>query len=72
MKKKAEEGVKIYIILWNETKLAQSGLNSDYARRYFTSLHPNFIVMQHPAVLPIVWGHHQKLIVIDQGLKYYK
>jgi len=71
LKKRAEAGVKIYMIFWNETKLAQPGLNSEYAKNYFTSLHPNFHIMRHPVALPIVWAHHQKLIVVDQEYAFH-
>jgi phospholipase D1/2 len=53
---RAKNGVKIYIILWHETKVAQAGLNSGYAEKYFKSLHSNFYVMKHPSLLPLIWG----------------
>lgn len=64
--RKAKEGVHIYMALWNETKVSGSGLNSKYCKEYLNSLHPNFHVMNHPEILPLIWGHHQKFIVIDQ------
>jgi len=62
----AKNGVQIYMILWNETKVTGSGLNSAYCKEYLEKLHSNFHVMQHPQVLPMIWGHHQKILVIDQ------
>lgn len=71
LKKKAEEGVMIYMILWNETKFAQAGLRSGYAAEAFTKMHPNFKIMCHPPSFPFVWAHHQKMLIIDQNIAFH-
>lgn len=70
LQKKAEEGVRIYMILWNETKFAQEGLMNRYAANSFSSFHENFKVMMHPAKEPIIWAHHQKTLIIDQRIAF--
>lgn len=67
LKKKAEQGVRIYMILWNETKVAQEGLMNRYAAQVFSNMHDHFRIMMHPVQEPISWAHHQKTIVIDQS-----
>jgi phospholipase D1/2 len=67
LKKKAEEGVKIYMILWDEFKMA-STLNSEYSQKIFEGLHENFKIIRHPPIFPIEWAHHQKFMVIDQNI----
>lgn len=69
LKQKATEGVRVYIILWNETKLTLD-LNSKYTADYLESLHPNILVLRHPIVVPMKWSHHQKTIVVDQKVGF--
>lgn len=69
LKAKAEEGVKIFVLLWNETKLALD-INSHHAERYLESLHPNIKVMRHPIVTPMKWSHHQKTLCVDQKIAF--
>ena len=58
--KKAKEGVKIFILLWNETSLVLN-LKSMNAKRKLESLHPNIVVVRHPPLEPLNWSHHQVL-----------
>eukprot|EP01102_Stenamoeba_stenopodia_P021894 TRINITY_DN8940_c0_g1_i2.p1 TRINITY_DN8940_c0_g1~~TRINITY_DN8940_c0_g1_i2.p1 ORF type:complete len:587 (+),score=110.04 TRINITY_DN8940_c0_g1_i2:45-1805(+) len=85
LKSKAEQGVKIYVLLWNETKIAVE-LNSLYSKtqleRLSMSNHPsetitndsntvnNIKVIRHPVAFPVKWSHHQKTVVIDQKLAF--
>lgn len=62
---KANEGVLICVLIWNETKVAVS-LNSQYSQQYLESLHPSIKVIRHPLVAPVKWSHHQKILVVDQ------
>ncbi|KAI9143558.1 hypothetical protein BKA69DRAFT_1060232 [Paraphysoderma sedebokerense] len=66
LKKKAEEGVLIYVLLYKEVTLALP-INSLYSKTRLRSLHPNMKVFRHPDArpLPIPWAHHEKLVVID-------
>lgn len=67
--KKAQEGVKVYILLWNETSLAVP-LNSSATKRKLESLHENIKVMKHPPREPLNWSHHQKIVVVDQEVAF--
>ena len=66
---RAEAGVNIYILPWNETKIVID-LGSAHAEEYFNNLHPNIQVLRHPSVSPIYWTHHQKIVVIDQSVAF--
>jgi phospholipase D1/2 len=67
LKTKADRGVKIYVLLWNETKIAVE-LNSLYSKTQLEKLSSNIMVMRHPVAFPVKWSHHQKTLVIDQDL----
>ncbi|KAG2387064.1 hypothetical protein C9374_002099 [Naegleria lovaniensis] len=71
LKKKASQGVKIYILLWNETTLAFLNLNTKRTKAYLKSLYPkNIFVKTHPKKFPTEWSHHQKLVIIDQSIAF--
>ena len=69
LRQKAQEGVKVYILIYKEIKWA-IGLQSKYAKRTLRSLHPNIKVMRHPHMGTLLWAHHEKLLVIDQVIAY--
>jgi phospholipase D1/2 len=64
---RATQGVRIYVLVWRETKIALGGtIHSEYTKRTLQALHPNIHVMRHPLRIPVLWSHHQKIIVVDQ------
>eukprot|EP01133_Synstelium_polycarpum_P003574 gene3574-4089_t len=68
--KKASEGVKIYVLIWDETIIA-TDLGSRFVKSLFEKLHRrNIKVIRHPHLLPLSWSHHQKIVVVDQGLAF--
>eukprot|EP01125_Pyxidicula_operculata_P003698 TRINITY_DN1494_c0_g2_i1.p1 TRINITY_DN1494_c0_g2~~TRINITY_DN1494_c0_g2_i1.p1 ORF type:complete len:2944 (-),score=819.76 TRINITY_DN1494_c0_g2_i1:104-8935(-) len=73
LRKKAEEGVQISILIWNETKIATT-LNSEYVQKKMEDLNPpgtnNIKVQRHPFSYPVKWSHHQKILVIDQDVAF--
>ncbi|XP_017555857.1 phospholipase D2 [Pygocentrus nattereri] len=72
LKRKAEQGVKVCILLYKEVELAL-GINSDYSKRALMNLHPNIKVMRHPdhvASVVFLWAHHEKMVVIDQTVAF--
>ncbi|XP_043539599.1 phospholipase D1-like [Chiloscyllium plagiosum] len=72
LKRKAEQGVKIFVLLYKEVELAL-GINSGYSKRTLTALHSNITVMRHPdhvSSTVLLWAHHEKLVVIDQSLAF--
>uniref|UniRef100_A0A7E4VB52 Phospholipase n=1 Tax=Panagrellus redivivus TaxID=6233 RepID=A0A7E4VB52_PANRE len=69
LKRAAERGVKIFVLVYKEVEFAL-GLNSLYSKRHLQGLHPNIKVMRHPdhyfSTGTFLWAHHEKLIIIDQ------
>ncbi|KYQ92917.1 phospholipase D1 [Tieghemostelium lacteum] len=66
---RAEQGVKIRILVWNETNIGVQ-LGSGHAKRWLESCHPNIEVIRHPKIYPLSWSHHQKSVVIDQRVAF--
>ncbi|KAG7457129.1 hypothetical protein MATL_G00243220 [Megalops atlanticus] len=72
LKRKAQQGVRIYVMLYKEVELAL-GINSEYSKRTLMHLHPNIKVMRHPDHVSssvYLWAHHEKIIVIDQSVAF--
>ncbi|XP_005383059.1 PREDICTED: phospholipase D1 isoform X2 [Chinchilla lanigera] len=72
LKRKAQQGVKIFIMLYKEVELAL-GINSEYSKRTLVRLHPNIKVMRHPDHVSssvYLWAHHEKLVIIDQSVAF--
>ena len=66
----ATRGVRIYILLFYEIKLALP-LNSFYAKTTLKDLHPNINITRHPkGSSSILWSHHEKLVIIDQQIAF--
>ncbi|KAF6121051.1 phospholipase D1 [Phyllostomus discolor] len=72
LKRKAQEGVRIFVMLYKEVELAL-GINSEYSKRTLMRLHPNIKVMRHPDHVSssvYLWAHHEKLVIIDQSVAF--
>ncbi|XP_041670061.1 phospholipase D1 isoform X1 [Cheilinus undulatus] len=72
LKRKAQQGVHIFVMLYKEVELAL-GINSGYSKRTLLHLHPNIKVMRHPdhvSSAVYLWAHHEKIIVIDQSVAF--
>ncbi|KAI9915326.1 hypothetical protein PsorP6_008366 [Peronosclerospora sorghi] len=69
--RKAEAGVKIYVLIYREVKLALT-LNSAYTKRSLM-VHPNIRVLRDP-IFQIqslgFWSHHEKIVCVDQSLAF--
>lgn len=68
LQKKAEQGVRIFILLYKEFELGIS-INSVYTKRTLMKMHKNIAVLRHPDAArggTLLWSHHEKLVVIDQ------
>ena len=66
----AKRGVHMYILLFYEIKLALP-LDSSYAKKTLSSLHPNIKVTRHPkGSSSILWSHHEKLVIIDKQIAF--
>uniref|UniRef100_A0A0K0EG49 Phospholipase n=1 Tax=Strongyloides stercoralis TaxID=6248 RepID=A0A0K0EG49_STRER len=73
LKRKAEQGVKVFILIYKEMEMALN-LNSLWMKKTMQDLHPNIMVMRHPDHYPgtgtFFWAHHEKLLVIDQIIAF--
>lgn len=65
----ASNGVKIYVIVYSEVKMALYN-DSLYTKKALESLHPNIKVIRHPKDMLFLWSHHEKMVVIDQVVGY--
>ncbi|KAI7792627.1 phospholipase D1 [Triplophysa rosa] len=72
LKRQAQKGVRIFVMLYKEVELAL-GINSEYSKRTLQQLHPNIKVMRHPDHVSssvYLWAHHEKIIVVDQSVAF--
>ncbi|XP_042214753.1 phospholipase D1-like isoform X2 [Homarus americanus] len=68
LKRKAESGVRVFILLYKEVELAL-GISSLHSKQTVNQLHPNIKVLRHPDHMAggvLYWAHHEKLVIIDQ------
>ncbi len=84
LKRAAERGVKIYIVIYKEVKQALT-CNSEHTKHSLEALCPegtpgygNITIMRHPdhnffenaGDMTFYWAHHEKFIVIDYDLAF--
>ncbi|CDI98625.1 phospholipase D1 [Echinococcus multilocularis] len=72
LKRKAEEGVRICVLIYNEVKLILK-INSYHSMKTLTSLHRNIHVIRHPSHVrdhTWIWSHHEKMVVVDQSVAF--
>lgn len=72
LKRRAERGVKIYILLYREFEQALPN-KSAYTQSTLINLiedNENIEVMRHPGNLIFLWSHHEKTVTIDQKICY--
>ncbi|KAG0289653.1 Phospholipase D1, partial [Dissophora globulifera] len=73
LKRKAMEGVMIYVVVYKEIALALT-LDSAHTKIWLQDLHPNIQVQRHPDHLNMkatqFWAHHEKICVIDCRLAF--
>ncbi|CAI4213055.1 unnamed protein product [Parascedosporium putredinis] len=84
LKRKAEQGVKIYVIVYREVEAALT-CNSRHTKNALAALCPkgnpgygNIRVMRHPdhnvfenvADMTFYWAHHEKFIIVDYELAF--
>jgi len=71
LKRKAEAGVKIFVIVYKEVSVSNT-MNSLHTKHALEGLHPNIACMRHPDHFDgedtvLFWSHHQKVIVVDDN-----
>ncbi|KAF9810816.1 hypothetical protein IEO21_06796 [Rhodonia placenta] len=69
LKRKAEEGVRIYVVVYKEVTQTMS-MSSSHTKHALEDLHPNIACMRHPDHIGSqddveFWSHHEKLVIID-------
>ncbi|RCH99456.1 hypothetical protein CU097_013561 [Rhizopus azygosporus] len=72
LKRKAEEGVLIYIVVYKEVEMAMT-LDSAYTKKKLQDLHENIVVQRHPDHAvggTFFWSHHEKFVVIDNRIAF--
>ncbi|KAM0455617.1 hypothetical protein ACHAPV_007694 [Trichoderma viride] len=85
LKRKAEEGVKIFVIVYKEVEAALT-CNSEHTKHALQALCPegtpgfnNIKIMRHPdhnvlenaADMTMYWAHHEKFVVIDYSIAFF-
>jgi|JI6StandDraft_1071083.scaffolds.fasta_scaffold13056_3 phospholipase D1/2 len=66
----ASKGVKVNVIVYCESTFLEN--DSNWTKICFEQLNPtNVKVLRHPVtVMPFLWSHHEKLVIIDQQLAF--
>ncbi|KAI9633008.1 uncharacterized protein MKK02DRAFT_40389 [Dioszegia hungarica] len=71
LKKKAEQGVRIYIMVYKEVT-ASMALSSSHTKHALEDLHDNIACMRHPdhsgGELVYYFSHHEKVCIVDNKL----
>ncbi|KAK0555630.1 Phospholipase D1 [Tilletia horrida] len=73
LKKKAEQGVKIFVILYSEVSNSFTPTDSGYTKHRLLELHPNIYVQRSPNHIQVgqfFWAHHEKLLVVDEVIAF--
>ncbi|KAI9735807.1 MAG: Phospholipase D1 [Cirrosporium novae-zelandiae] len=72
LKRKADEGVKIFIIMYRNVQNAIP-IDSDYSKAALLELSPNVYVQRSPQQFrqnQFFWAHHEKLVLIDHMVAF--
>ncbi|KAK9471730.1 uncharacterized protein V1510DRAFT_396593 [Dipodascopsis tothii] len=72
LKRKAEQGVKIFVILYRNVGAAMP-INSQYTKQSLLDLHPNIFVSRSPNQFRqniLFWAHHEKIVVVDHAIAF--
>jgi len=72
LKRKADEGVKIYVVVYKEVEMALT-LDSEHTRNWLEGLSKNIVVQRHPdhsAGGTFFWAHHEKFVIVDNRIAF--
>jgi phospholipase D1/2 len=72
LKRKAEEGVKVFVIVYRNVESAIP-IDSQYTKFSLLDLHPNVFVQRSPNQFrqnTFFWAHHEKLCIVDHTLAF--
>ncbi|PWN47065.1 phospholipase D/nuclease, partial [Violaceomyces palustris] len=71
LKRKAEQGVKVFIMVYKEVNQTMT-MSSSHTKHFLEELHENITVMRHPDHLGgevvLYWSHHDKVVVVDNTI----
>ncbi|KIJ54658.1 hypothetical protein M422DRAFT_240742 [Sphaerobolus stellatus SS14] len=73
LERKAREGVKIFVIVYNEVSSRTTPIDSNYTKQRLRSLHENIFVQRSPSHFQTgtyYWAHHEKMCVIDEAIAF--
>ncbi|KAM0753544.1 phospholipase D/nuclease [Meredithblackwellia eburnea MCA 4105] len=66
--KKAEEGVKIFVMVYKEVTQTMT-MSSAHTKHHLEEMHENIAVMRHPdhlgGEITMYWSHHEKIVIVD-------
>ena len=68
LKKKADEGCKVYILLYNRINVIEKTAQSVEYAKHILGDHPNIHVIAHPGITVWTVSNHQKFIVVDRSI----
>ncbi|XP_062512561.1 phospholipase D1-like [Corticium candelabrum] len=73
LKRKANQGVKVYVCLYKEVEAAVT-IASLRAKQILQGLHSNILVLRHPDHDVVggtfLWAHHEKIVCVDQCIAF--
>lgn len=72
LKRKAQEGVKIFVIMYRNINSAIP-IDSEYTKLSLLDLHPNIFVQRSPNQIrqnTFFWAHHEKLCIVDHMVAF--
>ncbi|DAA76742.1 TPA_exp: Uncharacterized protein A8136_6971 [Trichophyton benhamiae CBS 112371] len=72
LQRKAQEGVKIFVIMYRNINSAIP-IDSEYSKFSLLDLHPNVFVQRSPNQFrqnTFFWAHHEKICIVDHTLAF--
>ncbi|KAK2784095.1 Phospholipase D1 [Emmonsiellopsis sp. PD_33] len=72
LQKKAQEGVKVFVIMYRNINSAIP-IDSEYSKFSLLDLHPNVFVQRSPNQFrqnTFFWAHHEKLCIVDHTIAF--
>ena len=73
LKRKAEEGVQVFVVVYKEVSNDFTPVDSNYTKSVLRGLHPNIHVQRspsHTSAGTLFWSHHEKMCVIDETIGF--
>ncbi|KAK0644509.1 hypothetical protein B0T16DRAFT_197818 [Cercophora newfieldiana] len=72
LQKKAEQGVKIFVIVYRNVEAAVP-IDSEYTKFSLLNLHPNIFVQRSPNQFKknqFFFAHHEKIVIVDHDIAF--